>query len=63
MKCWEGLGYYRRAHNLKKTASLIIEKFNGRLPRNIEDLNSLPGVGEYTSSAIMVSLSIKNLFL
>ena len=25
MKCWEGLGYYRRAHNLKKTASLIIE--------------------------------------
>ena len=26
MKCWEGLGYYRRAHNLKKTASLIIEK-------------------------------------
>jgi len=53
MKCWEGLGYYSRARNLKKTAKKIINEFNGHLPNNEEDLKSLPGIGEYTSRAIM----------
>ena len=53
MKCWEGLGYYSRARNLKKTAKKIIKEFNGRLPDNIEQLKTLPGIGEYTSAAIM----------
>ena len=53
MKCWEGLGYYSRARNLKRTAKKIISNFNGSLPKNIEDLKTLPGIGEYTSSAIM----------
>ena len=53
MKCWEGLGYYSRARNLKKTAKKIIKDFNGRLPCNIEQLKTLPGIGEYTSTAIM----------
>ena len=53
MKCWEGLGYYSRAKNLKKTARKIIKEFNGNLPNNIDQLKSLPGVGDYTSSAIM----------
>ena len=53
MKCWEGLGYYSRARNLKKSAKLIINKFKGKLPSNEEDLKSLPGVGDYTSKAIM----------
>ena len=53
MKCWEGLGYYSRAKNLKKTAKKIIKEFNGRLPDNIEQLKTLPGIGEYTSTAIM----------
>ena len=53
MKCWEGLGYYSRARNLKKTAKKIIKEFNGRLPDNIEQLKTLPGIGEYTSTAIM----------
>ncbi len=53
MKCWEGLGYYSRARNLKKTAQKIIKDFNGRLPNNIENLKSLPGIGDYTSTAIM----------
>jgi A/G-specific adenine glycosylase len=53
MKCWEGLGYYSRARNLKKSAKLIINKFNGKLPSNEEGLKSLPGVGDYTSKAIM----------
>ena len=53
MKCWEGLGYYSRARNLKKSAKLIINKFKGKLPSNEEGLKSLPGVGDYTSKAIM----------
>ena len=53
MKCWEGLGYYSRARNLKKTAKIILDKFDGRLPSNIEDLKSLSGIGDYTSRAIM----------
>ena len=53
MKCWEGLGYYSRARNLKKTANKIIKEFNGNLPDQIEHLKSLPGIGDYTSTAIM----------
>jgi len=53
MKCWEGLGYYSRARNLKKTAKKIIKEFNGNLPDNIDQLKSLPGIGDYTSSAIL----------
>ena len=53
MKCWEGLGYYSRARNLKKTAKKIVSDFNGILPNNIDDLKKLPGIGEYTSGAIL----------
>ena len=53
MKCWEGLGYYSRAKNLKKTAKKIITQFNGQIPKNEDDLKSLPGIGAYTSKAIM----------
>ena len=53
MKLWEGLGYYSRARNLKKSAIMIVSKFGGILPSNFEDLKSLPGVGDYTSTAIM----------
>ncbi len=53
MKCWEGLGYYSRARNLKKAAQKILKEFNGNLPQNIDQLKSLPGVGDYTSTAIM----------
>ncbi len=52
IKLWEGLGYYSRARNLKKTAQLIIKNYNGKLPSNFEDLLSLPGIGNYTASAI-----------
>ena len=53
MKLWEGLGYYSRARNLKKSAIMITGKFGGILPSNFKDLKSLPGVGDYTSTAIM----------
>jgi A/G-specific adenine glycosylase len=53
IKLWEGLGYYSRVKNLKKTAQIVIKDFNKNLPDNILDLKSLPGIGDYTASAIM----------
>ena len=53
LKLWEGLGYYSRARNLKKTAKIILKNFEGKLPNNLEDLISLPGIGSYTASAIL----------
>jgi len=53
IKLWEGLGYYSRAKNLKKTAQSIIENYNGKIPKNYEKLKTLPGIGNYTASAIM----------
>ena len=52
IKIWEGLGYYSRVRNLKKTAITIIERFNKKIPSNFLELKSLPGIGDYTASAI-----------
>ena len=53
LKYWEGLGYYSRVKNLKKTAQILDKNFKGRLPSTIEELKLLPGIGEYTANAIM----------
>jgi len=53
MKSWEGLGYYSRVRNLKKTAIKILKDYKGKLPNTIDELKSLPGIGDYTSRAIM----------
>jgi len=53
IKFWEGLGYYSRVRNLKKAAQVIIKDFNKKLPDNFLDLKSLPGIGDYTASAIL----------
>jgi len=52
LNAWEGLGYYSRARNLYKAAKVVLEKFNGELPRDLNDLRSLPGIGRYTVGAI-----------
>ena len=52
MKLWEGLGYYSRARNLKKAAIQIVEKHDGKIPRDFSELLSLPGVGRYTAGAV-----------
>ena len=53
MKSWQGLGYYSRARNLKKTSQVIIKKHSGQIPKNFDDLKALPGVGDYTANAIL----------
>ena len=52
IKLWEGLGYYSRVRNLKKTAQIIIKDFRKKIPDNFLNLKSLPGIGDYTASAI-----------
>ena len=52
LKLWQGLGYYSRAKNLKKSAKMIVEDYCGRLPNNFEELKKLPGVGDYTAGAV-----------
>ena len=50
---WSGLGYYRRARNLKVAARILVRRHAGRLPTNYADLLALPGVGAYTAGALM----------
>ena len=52
MKIWEGLGYYSRAINMLKTAKIVLNSYNGVFPFEYEQLIQLPGVGDYTASAI-----------
>ena len=52
LKCWEGLGYYSRARNIKKAAEILTEKYNGSFPESYEEILALPGIGSYTAGAI-----------
>jgi A/G-specific adenine glycosylase len=49
---WSGLGYYRRARSLHQCAKEIVQKCASRFPQRAEDLQTLPGIGRYTSAAI-----------
>lgn len=53
LQLWSGLGYNRRALNLKKTAEIIVRDFGGKFPQKEAELLSLPGIGQYTSRAIL----------
>ena len=57
---WQGLGYYNRASNLHKTAKIICNKYNGKIPYTFDTLIQLPGIGEYTANAIMAIAYNKN---
>jgi len=52
LNLWEGLGYYSRARNLHKAARLIVDEHAGQLPRSVDSLRKLPGIGRYTAAAI-----------
>lgn len=50
---WQGLGYYSRAINILKTAKVVTNKYDGIFPDVYIDLIKLPGIGDYTASAIL----------
>jgi A/G-specific adenine glycosylase len=52
LSAWAGLGYYSRARNLQAAARIIDEEHGGRLPDDVETLQTLPGIGRYTAGAV-----------
>ncbi len=50
---WKGLGYYRRARNLRNLAIQIVQQFNGKIPTTLDTLLTLKGIGPYTANAIV----------
>lgn len=52
LRLWSGLGYNRRALALHRCAQAVVERHDGRLPREIDALLALPGVGPYTARAV-----------
>lgn len=70
---WKGLGYNRRALNLKKAAQEIVEKHDGRLPRDTASLLALPGIGPATAGdlqafawdmpVVVIETNIRSVFI
>jgi A/G-specific adenine glycosylase len=52
LKAWEGLGYYSRARNLHRAAGVLVARHAARVPRTVEALEALPGIGRSTAGAI-----------
>ncbi|MCJ7784618.1 MAG: A/G-specific adenine glycosylase [Desulfobacterales bacterium] len=53
LKVWEGLGYYSRARNLHRASQVVLNRFHGIIPDNLNDLLILPGIGRSTAGAIL----------
>jgi len=53
LRLWSGLGYYSRARNLHRAAKEIVAHHNGKFPHLLEAARALPGVGRYTSAAVL----------
>ena len=50
---WAGLGYYRRARNLREAARVVVREHGGRVPGEPAAFAGLPGVGRYTAGAVL----------
>jgi len=53
VRAWAGLGYNRRAVNLHKAATVVVDRHGGVLPDRLDSLLALPGVGRYTARAVL----------
>ena len=53
LKLWSGLGYYRRAKNIYKTAKILKYKYKYRFPDTYDEIIDLPGIGKSTAGAIL----------
>lgn len=52
LAAWSGLGYNRRARFLHELAQIVVSDYSGQLPESADELRRLPGIGEYTASAV-----------
>jgi len=53
LEVWQGMGYNRRAIALQRAARAVCEEHGGRLPRTVDELVTLPGIGPATAADIM----------
>lgn len=53
LRLWEGLGYYRRARDLHKSAQILATEHNGQFPDDPQVVRRLPGFGQYTCNAVL----------
>ena len=61
---WQGLGYNRRALALKRLAENVVSMHSGTLPRDVEALSSLPGIGKTTAGEILAfAFNIPSVFI
>jgi A/G-specific adenine glycosylase len=49
---WSGLGYYRRARMLRDGAVDVMTRFGGAIPKTVDELMTIAGIGRYTAGAI-----------
>ncbi|HEY0444365.1 MAG TPA: A/G-specific adenine glycosylase [Candidatus Limnocylindrales bacterium] len=52
LRAWRGLGYNRRAVNLRRAAQEIVARHGGHVPDDLAELERLPGIGPYTARAV-----------
>ena len=52
VRAWGRLGYPRRALNLHASARAIVERHDGVVPAEYDELRALPGIGAYTAAAV-----------
>ncbi|SES29998.1 A/G-specific adenine glycosylase [Corynebacterium cystitidis] len=52
LRAWGSLGYPRRALRLLECAQVIVDKHDGQVPDDVDELLSLPGIGQYTARAV-----------
>ena len=52
VRAWDRLGYPRRALNLHASARAIVDRHDGVVPAEYDELRALPGVGAYTAAAV-----------
>jgi A/G-specific adenine glycosylase len=61
LKLWEGLGYYSRCRNFHKACKIIVDDYGGEIPSDYQNFRLLPGVGDYTASAVF-SIGLKQTY-
>ena len=53
LKAWQGLGYNRRAKQMRAAAQALVRDSRGLFPKTVAELEKFPGIGPYTARAVV----------